>query len=385
MNADPYARIAELAKTAPPIFWTPRRNGHWVAVSHAAVFNIARDPDSFSNSYMPQEEVLETLAIRANGGKAYPLPVPIMIDPPRLSTYRKPLQKAFSPKTINGLSENIRLLARQLVASVRDNGSCEFIQAVAVPLPVGVFLAMFGLPLDRQGEYRTLVQEHLEAPEYDSEKAGLKRQRLADAMNGALLERQRNPRDDLISQLWATEIDGRPITLPQMEDFAVLLFVAGLDTVLNGIGHGVRYFAENVELQERLRKDPSLIPEAVEELMRRFGFVIPPPRRVINDMTYQGVEFRRGDIVNLFLGTANLDPNEFENPEVFDLDRNNKTHLLFNAGPHRCLGSHLARLEMRICYEELLSALPTFRLDPDKSPTFHSGHVIGVDSLHLKW
>jgi cytochrome P450 len=169
-----------------------------------------------------------------------------------------------------------------------------------------------------------------------------------------------------------------------MENYSVVLFIAGLDTVMNGIGHGIRYLATDLALQDRLRANPELVGDASEEMLRRFTFTVPP-RVIAKDAVFEGVQMKRGERAMLFLPAADLDPKVFPDADTFNLDRENKTHIAFNAGVHRCLGSHLARVELQVCYEEVLKRLPRFRLDPDKKPTFHCGHVVGVGSLPIVW
>ena len=169
-----------------------------------------------------------------------------------------------------------------------------------------------------------------------------------------------------------------------MENYGVLLFIAGLDTVMNGIGHGVRHLALHPELQDQLRANPKLVQEATEEMLRRYTFTIPP-RIVARDLVFEGVQMKARERAMLFLPGADLDPKEYPNSDAYDLNRDNKVHIAFNAGPHRCLGSHLARVELNVLYEVLMARLPRFRLDPRRAPTFHCGHVVGVDSLHLVW
>jgi len=247
-----------------------------------------------------------------------------------------------------------------------------------------VFLKLMGLPLERQGEFRVLVQEQLADRCDDAGKVIARMQHIVARMRDIILERREHPRDDIISMLWKTEIDGKPVTLEDIEDFCLLLFIAGLDTVMNGMGHGVHHLAIDQQLQEQLRANPQLIPDAVEELMRRYTFVVPV-RRVAKDTVFDGVTLQENERVMLFLPAADLDKNEFPNADTLDLKRENKVHIAFNAGPHRCVGSHLARLELQILYEQLLARLPAFRLDPARLPTFHCGPIIGVDSLHLMW
>jgi cytochrome P450 len=153
---------------------------------------------------------------------------------------------------------------------------------------------------------------------------------------------------------------------------------------MNGMGFGIRHLAGDQTLQAKLRANPRLIPEAAEELLRRYSFTIPM-RRVAQDTELAGATLKTGDVVMLCLPAADLDRREFPNPATYELDRENNVHIAFNTGPHRCLGSHLARIELQVLYEEMLARLPAFRLDPDKPPRFHGGNVIGIDTLCLLW
>jgi cytochrome P450 len=381
---NPHKRLLDLMEHAPPVFWTPRNNGHWIFLSYAANFNAARDTETFSSEQIPMVLIEEMMANLPTGMPRIPVVKPVSIDPPEHGKYRLPLQRVFSPKTINALEGDIRVLADRLIDNVIARGECEFMSDIAEPLPVQIFLKMMGLPLERQNEYRVLVKELLIIPAGEVDKSIEVLQRIAASMRDVILERREHPRDDIISLLWKAEIDGKPATLDHIDDYCVLLFIAGLDTVINGMGFGVYHLAQDPELQERLRADPKLIPDASEELLRRYSFVTPN-RRVTKDTVFDGVPLQEGDRVFLFLPAADLDKKEFPNPDVFDLKRENKAHIVFNAGPHRCLGSHLARLELQILYEQLLARLPTFRLDPARAPVFHCGPIIGVDSLHVIW
>jgi cytochrome P450 len=382
--ADPHERIFDLLKNAPPVFWTPRNGGHWMFMSHSANFNAARDTEKFSSSIVPQEQIKAMLAKLPPNMPHIPQAVPINLDPPDHTKYRLPLQRVFAPKTINALKDDIRALANHLIDQIIGRGQCEFMSEVAEPLPVQVFLEMLGLPLERQVEYRNLVREHLADAEHDASKVIMKLRRIADSMHDTMIERRDNPKDDILSMLWKIEVDGKPTTLDDMENYGVLLFIAGLDTVMNGIGHGIRHLARNPDLQAQLRAKPELIADATEEMLRRYTFTVPP-RRVTKDITFEGVPLKANERIMLFLPAADLDQKEYPASERFDLNRDNKVHIAFNAGPHRCLGSHLARVELQIIYEQMLARMPTFRLDPAHPPKFHGGHVIGVDTLHLLW
>jgi cytochrome P450 len=381
---DPHKRVLELVRTAPPIFWTPRNGGHWMFLSHAANFKASRDTESFTSRFISPGQAEAIRAMMPAGTPHIPNAVPINLDPPEHGQYRAPLQQAFSPKAMLALKEDIRTLANQLIDKVKDRGRSDFMVDIAEPLPVRVFLKLLGLPLERQDEYRALVREHLSDPEPDPRKIMMKLLRITAMMRDTILERRERPQDDLISLLWKSQINGRPTTLDDMENYGVVLFIAGLDTVMNGMCFGVRHLAEDQALQAQLRANPKMIPEAAEELLRRYTFTVPP-RKVAKDLVFEGLQMKAGERIMLFLPAADLDPGEFAGSERFDLNREKKAHIAFNTGPHRCLGSHLARVELQTLYEQLLARLPPFRLDPDRPPKFHGGHVIGVDTLSLVW
>jgi cytochrome P450 len=269
-----------------------------------------------------------------------PQPRPISLDPPEHTKYRAPLQKTFSPKSALALKDEIRRLANELIDAVADKGRCDFMPAVAEQLPVRVFIKMFGLPLERHEEYRALAKEHLAGITTDPVAMAGKSLRLIDVMRDTIIERRDHPKDDIISMLWQTTIDGRPTTMDDMEDYALLLFIAGLDTVVNGMGLTMRHLATDPRLQDELRANPKIIPEAVEEMLRRYTFTVPV-RRVAKDVLYEGAPMKAGERVLMYEPAADLDPNKFRNPEVYDLNREDKTHIAFGGGPHRCLGSHL--------------------------------------------
>ena len=150
------------------------------------------------------------------------------------------------------------------------------------------------------------------------------------------------------------------------------------------MGFGIRHLAMNPELQDELRADPGQIPDATEELLRRYTFTIPV-RRVAKNVELGGWTLKAGDWLALYLPGADLDPREFAAPERFDMKRENKVHVAFGAGVHRCLGSHLARVELQVLYTHVLSRLPRFRLDPNRPVKFHAGNIIALDSLPIRW
>jgi cytochrome P450 len=381
---DPAKRIGRMVREAPPVFWTPRNGGQWVIQGYEALFHAYRDTDTFSSAFASPEQMKARAALLPPDMPRIPQARPIGLDPPEHTKYRAPLQKTFSPKAALALRDEIRKLANELIDAVAEKGRCDFMPAVAEQLPVRVFIKMFGLPLERHAEYRLLAKEHLASITTDPAAQAGKALRLVNVMRDTIIERRDHPKDDILSMLWQTTIDGQPTTMQDMEDYAVLLFIAGLDTVVNGMGLILRHLATDPSLQDELRRNPKIIPEAVEEMLRRYTFTVPV-RRVAKDVLYEGAPMKAGERVLMYDPAADLDPKRFRNPEVYDLNREDKTHIAFGAGPHRCLGSHLARVEMQIALDVVLSRLPNIRLDPLQPPRYHGGHVIGPESLPLVW
>jgi cytochrome P450 len=383
--ADPHERLREILREAPPVFWTPRNGGRWISMGYQETFDAARDIETFTSEYMTRAQREAMNAMMPPGTPRMPMPVPITMDPPDHPIFRAPLNKTFSPRAAMARMEDIRTLCDQLIDKVIDQGHCDFIPAIAEPLPVTIFLKLMGLPVEQLAHFRDLVHEFLENTLTDNQAANANvARKVADAMLPEIMARKDDRRDDIISMLWGTEIDGEPMSVELMEDYAVLLFIAGLDTVINGMGFAVRHLALHPELQDELRAHPDRIVEAVEEMLRRYSFALPM-RRVAKETTFAGWKMMPGDWLVLFYAGADLDPRQFENPERYELGREDKVHLAFGAGIHRCLGAHLARVELQVLYQQMLKRFPTWRLDPDKPAKFHSGNIIAIDSLPIRW
>jgi cytochrome P450 len=204
------------------------------------------------------------------------------------------------------------------------------------------------------------------------------------AMGELIREREAGRKDDLISKLMDADIDGRPPTFAENQNYGMLLFTAGLDTLVNSFTFGIFQLARQPELQQRIKADRSLIPALIEELLRRYAIAMPP-RIVMHDAEFGGVRLKAGDRVVMMLPAGNLDPSTFDDPLRFDIDREEVPHLTFNSGPHRCVGSHLARLELRVFFEEWFRAMPTVRLDPDQAPLYRPGLNLAIVKLPIVW
>ena len=355
------------------IFWSPHNGGHWLLNSHELIFEAWRTPELFSSS------AVSALPPMPDGGEPW-LP-PLSLDAPEHMKYRMPLIRAFSPPRIKAMEAEIRAFAGELIDAFRPDGHGEFVDAIAEPLPVIIFMKMMGLDLARLKEFR-LWARNMSSPDTE-ERVDAARQ-IGAAMAEVIAARRVKPEDDLFSYLLECEVDGRKLDDRQMQGVSLLLFSAGLDTVASSLTTMMGHVARDPALQDRLRREPHLIPEAVEELLRLYGVTFAS-RKITRDADFHGVSLRAGDLALLAVPLANSDPLVFADATGFDLDRAFKTHLTFGAGPHRCLGSHLARLELVTFFEEWFKRMPNVRLDPARKAGFSISMVITYENLDLLW
>lgn len=369
---DPHAAIAAVFDgRAPRIVYTPLNGGHWVVGGYEELFDAARMPEIFSSRSMQIPEMADE-----------PKLVPLNMDPPEHALFRAPLTKAFAPARMVRLEGRIRDLTRELLAKLAGESGTEFVASLAEPLPVFVFMEVAGIPRAHFREFRDNVFRFLASSDAEAREHAMA---FFDRELGALVAQKRiEPRDDLLSDLVTTQIDGRAITHEELMGFCLLLMLAGLDTVTNAMALGMHHLARDPLLQARLREDSKLIPRCVEELLRRYAFA-SMGRIVMQDTEFHGLTMKAGDRVLLVPAGAGIDPAVYENPASVEPDRQQKGIPTFGFGPHRCAGMHLARLELRVMFEEWLAAVPAFALSPSDPPRFHGGVVIGLERLPLRW
>jgi cytochrome P450 len=288
----------------------------------------------------------------------------------------------FSPKAVNGMAENIQRHARAIVASVAGKGSCDFVSEVAARFPVTVFMELMGFPLEKLEHFRELAEEFFKTHEEKRihEMTGL----IAEQLLQVIELRRREPQQDLVSRLVTAQMGGRLLTTDELIAICMLLFFGGLDTVTNASSFSARFLAQNPAIQDRLLSDPASVEPYVEESLRMFG-VVNTPRLVVKDCERFGVKFRAGDMVLCNLPLAGWDGNRNPNPGIFDLDRKNRSYLIFSTGPHLCLGHFLARVEMRALFTQWMQQIGRFELAPGYIPRFRLGTVMALETLQLTW
>jgi cytochrome P450 len=316
--------------------------------------------------------------------------IPQQIDPPAQTRYRKLLDPHFSRKRMAALEPALRAQANALIDRFEADGRCDFDPAFAIPLPCSAFLSLLGLPQSDLELFLRLKNGIIRPAldRYDPESALRIRKesgRQIYAYFEALIdERRARPRDDLMSELVRLGPEGEGLSRNELLDICFLLLLAGLDTVTATLGCNVAYLAANPVQRRRLVEDPGLIPDAVEELLRWETPVAGVPRVVKRSVTLGGVTLREGELVTLLLGASNVDAGEFEEPERVDFERARNRHLAFGGGPHRCLGSHLARMELRVALEEWHRRIPDYALEPGATPRYSPG-IREVMHLPLVW
>jgi len=294
---------------------------------------------------------------------------------------------------MKNLEPAIRSNAASLIGSFLESGQCEFNQQFAIPLPTQAFLHLFGLPMEdlslflqlKDGIIRPQQQaaDPFDAAEIDSIRSRAGRT-IYEYFSELIPIRRASPREDLMSSLVNAEIDGNPLSEEEILDICYLQILAGLDTVTATLGCLIAYLAANPEQQRRIYEQPSQIEDAVEELLRWETPVTGVPRIVTQDTEISGTPLRAGEMVMLLLGAANIDPREFDEAEEVDFDRSRNRHIAFGAGHHRCLGSHLARLELRVALEEWHARIPPYSIPAGEVPTYSPG-IREVQYLPLSW
>lgn len=375
-------RLRELAAIGPVLYSTAH-GGHWLVVGYDEAHEVLRGPDRFS-SY-PNNIVQQ-------GTDRF---VPLEFDPPEHTYYRQALQPLFSPRRMKALEPRIREVTGELIDSFAGRGECEYISEFAHELPTRMFLALMGWPLADAPMFTECVDTVLMGKpgvsdeESDAAKAEAG-QRLFGYFAQVVADRRSRPEvDDDVSAAVINQIldfggEQRKLTDDELYRMFFLLMIAGLHTVQASLAWAVINLSARPEVRRRLVDDPSAIPGAVEEILR-FEAAVTMGRSVVADTELGGVRLRAGDQLLVFLAAANRDPAEFADPSELEIDRTPNRHLAFGSGPHRCLGSHLARIELRIALEEIHRRIPDYRLDPDDPPISHASQVRGVARLPIRF
>jgi cytochrome P450 len=290
-----------------------------------------------------------------------------MMDPPRHDRLRSLVSVAFTPRRVSEMEPRVREIARELIDGFAAQGRCDLLLDFARHLPSRVIGELIGVPPERRETFLHWTEAMVEVTSGESQAETIRApaENIYAEFATILEERRAERRDDLMSALLDAEIDGERLSQQELLGFCFVLIVAGNDTTTNLIANGAVLLARAPEQRRRLSADPSLIPGAVEEMLRCESPAQALPRRLTRDVELHGQTLPAGSELKLVWGAANRDEREFENPERFDVSRDIKRQLAFGQGVHFCLGSNLARLEARVAFEELLGRIPAYELSSE--------------------
>jgi cytochrome P450 len=359
-----------------PAFWSDLYGGHWVLTRFDAIRHALQEPATFSSRS----------TIISDPDPDYTF-IPTFLDPPEHGKYRTLYNARFSPGMVTRVTPAARAAANKYIDVFIDDGRCDFMTAFADPFPTDVFLNAVNLPAEDTPLFVAWVHAVFGGLAGTDPQAGARAQaEMREYFKASYDRRRAEPQDlevDILSYLLSSEVDGQPIPEDDLLNMAVVLVLAGLDTTKSQLGYNFHHLATHPDDRRRLVGDPSLMPSAIEELLRFHAFV-PPARKLTQDVEYEGCPMQAGQMVLMPLWSANRDPRAFEDAGTVKLDRTPNRHTAFGAGPHRCAGAHLARRELLIAMEEWHKRIPDYRLDTSDTILEH-GWQCGPDNLPLSW
>jgi cytochrome P450 len=381
---DDYAALRATCPVAHSTKW----GGHWVMTRYDDISEAMRTPEIFSS---------QCVNIPPTIGQDGPM-IPLEIDPPDHTTYRQIMTPLFSPTRMRKLEPEIRELVLTLIDNIGDATEIDFVTAFAKELPTRVFLKLMGWPetdADRLNDWTDRIVLGLPGANEEENTAFRMEAALevyayfAEMIDERMEKREtEGPReinpdvDDVTEVLVNAKFGDRDLTQFEMLNILFLMMIGGLHTVQGQLAHSWIHFAKNPAKRKELVEKPEIIPSAVEEMLR-YESAVAGARVITEDVVVGGVQLKAGDRVLIPLAAANRDPEKFENPDEIDFAREPNPHVAFGGGRHRCLGSHLARIELTIAFEEWHTRYPDYRLHPEKPYKKHLSQVRGVESLPL--
>jgi cytochrome P450 len=379
--ADPYPIWKELRQSCP-VAHSDRYGGAWLPVTHEYVSEVAYDTEHFTSRAVVVNELRP-------GPEDLPAPIgtapPITSDPPFHGIARRMLLPAFGPKPIAALETYTRGLCKQLLDQTAGEKQFDAALEYAQHIPVRVIVQMLGFPQEDADIFRRFIHQVMEDIDLTPEErlAVIEQGEMEEYMNAQIEDHRAHPRDDLTSFLLEAEIDGNKLVPDHIRGTMVLLMIAGIDTTWSAIGASLWHLAQHPEDRRRMATEPDLMETAVEELLRAYA-PVTMARLVARDYDFHGSKLKEGDWLLLPFPSANRDPEAFNDPDVVKLDRQNNRHAAFGLGIHRCLGSNLARMELRVALEEWIARYPEFELADPAAVTWSAGQVRGPRTLPIR-
>jgi cytochrome P450 len=374
---------AELRERGCPVAHSDRYGGMWAPITHELVSEVAYDTENFtSRAVVVSTAEPEDFAEAPIGGAP-----PITSDPPFHHLARRLLLPPFAPKKIEPWEPEVRKLCRQRLDDMGDIVAGETIVDAALQyaqhIPVNVIARMLGFPVEDDDLFREFVHDTLENVNTEREERQAGFRRLDDYIDAQIEAHCAEPRDDLTSYLLGVELDGQKLSLDHVRGSIVLLLLAGIDTTWSAIGSSLWHLAGHPDDRRRLVDQPELMPFAVEEFLRAYA-PVTMARLVAKDHDFHGCPMRVDDWVLLPFPAANRDPAQFPDADEVVIDRLENRHAAFGLGIHRCLGSNLARLEVRVAVEEFLARFPDFELADPGAVVWSVGQIRGPRRLPVR-
>jgi cytochrome P450 len=344
----------------------------WLVTHIAEQRACYQDPSTFSSS-----------AVTPDTPNPPYLWIPEMLDPPLHTKWRHLLGPFFAPGAVDRYKPRVNEVINEILDEIEERGECDYVADVALRFPNTVFMEIFGLPVADAAQFQVWETAILHGTVSSESVAMEAMMAVMGYFSELVAERRKNPRQDILSVATTWSIDGEPVSDNDLLAFCLLMFMAGLDTVAMQLSFSMYHLALNPDDRRRINADPSLWDPAIEEFLRYYAFV-SPSRKVMKDTEIAGCPVKAGQMVWMPLASANRDPEEFPDADKVLIDRKPNRHLAFGAGPHRCLGSHLARQELLIGLTEWHKRIPDYELDP-RTPVREHGGQVGLDNLPLIW
>lgn len=398
LYADPDAFHALFARLRreEPVRWTQPDDYRpfWTVSRHADIMEVERQPDIFINDPRLTLQTIETeeAVLRFTGGDSHMIRSLVDMDNPDHRNYRGLTQSWFAPPNLKKLEADIGGLANMYVDRMADmNGKCDFANDVAVWYPLRVIMTVLGVPPEDEAFMLKLTQELFGAtdPELKREEhqADETSKTVEDFFNyfGAMTEdRRKNQRDDMASVIANATINGQPLAHLEAISYYIIVATAGHDTTSSTTSGGLLALMENPDQMAKLRANPDLLPGAIDEMIRGSTPVKNFFRTAKSDYTLNGQNIKAGDNLLMCYWSANRDGDAFDKPDTFNIERKPNKHLAFGYGPLLCLGQHLAKMEIRTLYKELLARVESFELDG--TPAFtQANFVSGIKRLPIRY
>jgi cytochrome P450 len=364
-----YDRLRALGKTH---FGDAEGNEFWMVTHMADIREAFQNPGVFSSSAV----------VPSDPNPPY-MWIPEMLDPPVHTKWRQLLGPMFTPAAIAKLEGRVRARFTEILDQVADRGECDYVADVALRFPNTIFMELMGLPVADADQFQAWETRILHTGGVYTEDSLNAMNEVIAYFGGLIAERRKSPQEDILTSALTWEIDGEPVTEADLLSMCLLMFMAGLDTVAMQLSYSMMHLATHDADRIRLVNEPEIWPLAIEEFLRYYAFV-SPGRKIMSDTTLAGCPMKAGQMVWMPIASANRDPLEFVDADKVIIDRAENRHIAFGAGPHRCLGSHLARQELRIGLEEWHKRVPHYRLADGARIREHGGQV-GLDNLPLVW